>query len=156
MDMWKCHTTAKQLPIPDEDSLVFWEGCRRERLLIQQCDACKTYRFPPSPRCPACLSALATWCEEPGTGEILTFCVYYSELAGQAWQAELPYVVAVIRMRCSGVRILSQVLVDTPDTVRIGQGVEVIYEPAGDAMTLPKFRVLDKTKGPGHILSDRG
>ena len=43
MDMWKCHTQGKQLPVPDEDSMVFWEGCRRHRLLIQQCAACDAF-----------------------------------------------------------------------------------------------------------------
>ena len=47
MDMWKCLKDERQLPIADEDTLVFWEGCRRHRLLIQQCDDCHAFRFPP-------------------------------------------------------------------------------------------------------------
>jgi uncharacterized OB-fold protein len=68
MDMWKCQLEHKQLPVPDEDSLVFWEGGRRQRLLIQQCDGCGSFRFPPSPLCRNCLSPLAAWREDPGRG----------------------------------------------------------------------------------------
>jgi len=78
--MWKCHTTGKQLPIPDEDAQIFWEGCRRQRLLIQQCDHCGAFRFPPSPLCQVCLGSLTTWREEPGQGEVVTFCVYHTEI----------------------------------------------------------------------------
>ena len=91
MEVWKCQMQGKQLPIPDEDSLVFWEGCRRQRLLIQQCDACKTFRFPPSPLCPSCLSPATTWQPDPGWGEVLTFCVYHAALASPAWEAELRF-----------------------------------------------------------------
>jgi uncharacterized OB-fold protein len=138
MQMWKCHTHSKQVPVPDEDSLIFWEGCRRQRLLIQQCDACKCFRFPPSPLCPRCLSSLVTWQHDPGTGEVLTFCVYSSALAGPAWEAALPYIVAVVCLEYSGVKILSNLLCDVT-LVQIGLPVHVVFEQMTDSITLPKF-----------------
>lgn len=139
MDMWKCHTEHKQLPIPDEDSVVFWEGCKRQRLLIQQCDECDRFRFPPSPLCPFCLSTLATWREEVGRGEVLTYCVYHAELAGPAWQAELPYVVAVVQLQQSGVKMLSQLRCTDPSAVQVGETVQVRFEPVDARVTLPLF-----------------
>ena len=143
MDMWKCHTEHKQRPIPDEDSIVFWEGCRRHRLLIQQCDDCQRFRFPPSPLCPACLSSLATWREDIGTGEVVTFCVYHVDLAGPAWQVDLPYAVAVVQLWQSGVHMLSQLREVNVDRVRIGLSVQVVFEDMGDGVMLPKFQPLD-------------
>ena len=139
MDMWKCHAQGKQLPIPDEDSQIFWEGCRRHRLLIQQCDACQTFRFPPSPLCPRCLSGLATWQDDPGRGTVATYCVYHSELAGPAWGGDLPYVVAVVHLAYSGIHMLSNLVCDQPERARIGLAVRVIFEPVSADMTLPKF-----------------
>ncbi|MGQ4807107.1 hypothetical protein NKDENANG_00449 [Candidatus Entotheonellaceae bacterium PAL068K] len=139
MDMWKCHTPDKQLPIPDEDSQIFWEGCRRRRLLIQQCDGCKTFRFPPGPICPHCLCGLATWQDDPGCGKVVTYCVYYSELAGSAWRGDLPYVVVVVHLSYSDTHMLSNLVCDGPDRVRIGLPVRVTFEPASASMTLPKF-----------------
>ena len=139
MDMWKCHTEQKQLPIPDEDSLVFWEGCRRHRLLIQQCDVCKQFRFPPNPLCPRCLSSAATWQNDPGRGEVVTFCVYHSAIASPAWETELPYIVAVISLAYSGVKILSNLICGEATRVRIGLPVQVQFDPVSDSITLPKF-----------------
>jgi uncharacterized OB-fold protein len=139
MEMWKCHTQNKQLPIPDEDSQIFWAGCQRQRLLIQQCDTCQTCRFPPSPLCPRCLSALATWQEDPGRGEVLTYCVYHSAIAGPAWDADLPYVVAVIHLGHSGVTMLSNLVCDDLDLVQIGLPVQVTFERVSESITLPKF-----------------
>lgn len=142
MDMWKCHTERKQRPIPDEDTIPFWEGCKRRRLLIQQCEDCQTYRFPPSPLCPVCLSSLAIWREDAGAGEVVTFCVYHADLAGPVWQADLPYAVAVVRLSQSGVNMLSQLRGVDVDRIRIGLSVRVVFEDMGDGITLPKFQPL--------------
>ena len=139
MDMWKCLKESRQLPIPDEDTLVFWEGCRRRRLLIQQCDDCQAFRFPPSPMCPQCLSSMATWREDPGQGEVVTFCVYHSELAGPGWRSKLPYVVAVIDLSQSGVKMLANLIVADPHLVCIGLKVRLGFETIDDRITLPQF-----------------
>ena len=145
MEMWKCHTDHKPLPIPDEDTIVFWEGCKRHRLLIQQCDTCQLYRFPPSPLCPACLSSLATWREDAGAGEVVTFCVYHVDVAGPAWQEELPYAVAVVRLYQSGVNILSQLRDVDVKQIRIGLSVRVVFENMDGDIALPKFKPLGET-----------
>ena len=137
--MWKCHTIGRQLPIPDEESQIFWEGCRRRRLLIQQCANCLVFRFPPSPLCRVCLGSLTTWQEDPGQGEVVTFCVYHSEIAGPAWQAHLPYTVVVVQLWYSGVKMLSQFVCDDPQLVRIGLPVRVGFEAVHTGIALPKF-----------------
>lgn len=139
MDMWKCHSQGKQRPIPDEDTLWFWEGCRRQRLLIQRCDVCKTFRFPPSPMCPHCLSMRHTWQDDPGRGEVETYCVYYAELAGPAWEAALPYVVVIVQLHHSGVRMLSNLVCKEVQEARIGLPVRVIFDRLDANLTLPKF-----------------
>jgi uncharacterized OB-fold protein len=139
MEMWKCHTHEKQLPIPNEDSLVFWEGCRRQRLLIQQCDACKTFRFPPGPLCPSCLAMGTTWQCDPGVGVVETFCVYHAALASPVWETELPYTVVVVRLQYSGVKMLSNLLCSEATLVRIGLPVQTVFEPVTEHISLPKF-----------------
>lgn len=139
MDMWKCLKEQRQLPIPDEDTLVFWEGCRRRRLLIQQCDDCHAFRFPPAPLCPRCCSSASTWREDPGHGEILTFCVYHSELAGPAWRERLPYVVAVVKLDYSGIRMLGNLTGVEPGNVEVGLKTGLCFETIGNGMSLPQF-----------------
>ena len=142
MEIWKCHTIGKQLPIPDEDAQIFWEGCRRRRLLMQQCDHCGAFRFPPRPLCQVCLESLTTWREEPGQGEVMTFCVYHAELAGAAWRSSLPYTVVVVQLWYSGIHMLSNLICDDPQEVRIGIPVRVGFEGVHGALPLPKFFLL--------------
>ena len=142
MEMWKCHTITKQVPIPDEESQIFWEGCRRHRLLIQQCDQCTRFRFPPRPLCPVCLSSLVTWQQEPGRGEVLTFCTYYDALAGPAWQRDLPYTVVVVQLHYSGVKMLSNLVCEASQDLWIGMPVQVGFEQVDARITLPKFYPL--------------
>ena len=153
MDMWKCLKEGRQLPIPDEDTLVFWEGCRRRRLLIQQCDDCHAFRFPPSPLCPQCSSSMATWRQDSGRGEVLTFCVYHSELAGPAWRSKLPYVVTVVELLQSRVKMLGNLMVTDPDLVRIGLEVRLEFETIDNRITLPQFRPLSDCEGSRDLQS---
>lgn len=139
MDMWKCHTTGKQLPVPDEESQVFWEGCRRHRFLIQRCEPCATYRFPPSPLCTRCLSSAFTWQQDPGAGEVLTYCVYHAALAGPAWQTELPYTIVVVQLAYSTIKVTSNLVVPQGQPVWIGMPVRLGFEQVNDLLTLPKF-----------------
>lgn len=142
MDMWKCLKEHRQLPVADEDTLAFWEGCRRGRLLIQQCGDCHAFRFPPAPLCPRCSSSAATWREDPGHGEILTFCVYHSELAGPAWRDRLPYVVVVVELTYSRVRMLGNLTGVEPGSVEIGLRTRLCFETVDGRMSLPQFRLF--------------
>lgn len=148
MEMWKCHTVTKQLPIPDEDSLIFWEGCRRGRLLIQQCCQCTVFRFPPSPLCGHCHSSFATWQEDPGQGEIATFCIYHSAIAGPAWQSDVPYTVAVIRLFYSRIHLLSTLRHADHQAIQIGLPVQVRFEVVNEHITLPTFVLLHTPPHP--------
>lgn len=69
----------------------------------------------------------------------MTFCVYHSEIAGPAWRAHLPYTVVVVRLWYSGVHMLSQLVCDDPQLVRIGLPVRVGFEAVSAGMVPPKF-----------------
>jgi hypothetical protein len=80
-----------------------------------------------------------TWQPDAGKGEVLTFCVYHAALASPAWEAHLPYIVAVVQLRDSGVKMLSNLLCDQPALVRIGLPVQVVFELVTEQLRLPKF-----------------
>ena len=151
MEMWKCQTVTKQLPIPDEDSLIFWEGCRRGRLLIQCCQHCDTFRFPPSPLCARCHASQVKWQVDPGQGDVATFCVYHADIAGPAWQHDVPYTVVVVRLWHSGVYFLSQLHGIAPQAVRVGLSVQVFFEVVNTQITLPKFVPLSTAESPEYV-----
>jgi uncharacterized OB-fold protein len=98
--------------------------------------------------CRDCLSDFATWREDPGEGEVLTFCVYHAELAGPAWQSDIPYVVGVIQLWQSGVKMLSRLRCHSLDNMRVGLPVQVCFEVADDRITLPTFVPLNTGAAP--------
>ena len=63
----------KPLPMADADSKEFWDGCKRHELLLQKCDACHKYYFPPGPVCPHCFSTRVTWTKASGKGSVYTY-----------------------------------------------------------------------------------
>jgi hypothetical protein len=61
--------------------------------------------------------------------------------AGPAFKADTPYVVAVIDLD-EGARMMTNIVTDDVEAVRIGQRVTVQYDDVTDEVTLPKFRLL--------------
>jgi uncharacterized OB-fold protein len=58
-----------------------------------------------------------------------------------AFQAEVPYVVALIALE-EGARLLSNIVGLDPDEVRCDMPVEVVFEDVADGVALPKFKPL--------------
>ncbi|MDY6862787.1 MAG: Zn-ribbon domain-containing OB-fold protein [Thermodesulfobacteriota bacterium] len=131
-------TPTKPLPIPDEDTREFWEGCKRGELLIQRCNRCERYRFQPRAICPDCMSLENEWKKVSGKGKIYSFVVYHQP-HHPAWKDEIPYVVALVELD-EGIRMISNIIEFPHDQVKIGMAVEVKFEKAADEITLPKFK----------------
>jgi hypothetical protein len=70
---------------------------------------------------------------------VLTFCVYHAAIAGPAWEGEVPYIVVVVSLAYSGVKIVSNLICDETALVRIGLPVKVQFEHITESITLPKF-----------------
>ena len=39
---------GKPAPIPDQASAFFWEGAARGELLVQRCEDCRAFQYPPT------------------------------------------------------------------------------------------------------------
>lgn len=128
---------AKPLPIPDADSRPFWDGCKAEKLRLQQCRACGEFQFYPRAICRHCTSEALDWQEVSGEGEIYSFTVARRP-AGPAFAAEVPYVVAIVRL-AEGPRLMTNIVTDDIPSLRIGDRVRVVFEQASAEITLPKF-----------------
>lgn len=129
---------SKPLPVPSPLSEPFWSACRRHELQVQRCRACGALRFPPALLCPECLSADCEWQRMSGRGKVFSFVVY-RRLYNPAFEADLPYTVAVVELE-EGARILSNVVGVPPEQVTCGMPVEVVFEDVTPEVTLPKFR----------------
>ena len=127
----------KPLPRPSAESKPYWDAAREHRLVVQKCNTCGEFWFPPSQRCAHCLSDDHAWTEVKGTGKVFSF-VTYQRLYHKGWDGEVPYVVAVIELD-EGPRMLSAVVGIPPEKVACDMAVKVVFDDVAPDATLPKF-----------------
>ena len=125
-------------PVCSACARPFWDGARQGRLLIQKCGSCGQNIFYPRLSCPACFSEKLDWVEASGRGSIYSYTVVYNN-APSAFVADVPYVVAVIRLE-EGVQMLSNIVECDHEKLACDMPVEVVFEELDEEFTLPKFR----------------
>jgi uncharacterized OB-fold protein len=115
----------------------FWTGGGKGELRITSCVGCLRLFHPPGPICPFCSSRRIAYTSVSGLGAIDSYTV-----VRRPWinGYETPYVVARVRLAEDPTVVLVTNIVEVePDQVHIGQQVEVVFEPRGDAH-VPVFR----------------
>ena len=130
----------KPLPVIDGESRSYWDALTRPRLTLKRCHDCGKHHFYPRALCPHCHSDAVEWVDARGTGTIYSYTIARRP-AGPAFKADTPYVVAVIDLD-EGARMMTNIVTDDVEAVRIGQRVTVQYDDVTDEVTLPKFRLL--------------
>ena len=125
-------------PIPNADSLPYWNGAREGKLLIRKCKACGAFHFMPRHLCPACWSDQLEWVQAKGTGSVHSYSVI-ARPPMAAFNASAPYVVALIDLD-EGPRMVTNILGDDALSVQIGDRVQVTFEDRGDGAMLPQFK----------------
>jgi hypothetical protein len=128
----------KPIPVPNSDSEKFWEGCKKHELLLQKCDHCSSYRYPPRSICPNCFSVETTWDKVSGKGEVYTYTIARVPL-NPAWEPDIPYTLAVVLLD-EGVKMVTNIVDCQPEDVKIGMKVEVVFDDVTEDITLLKFR----------------
>ena len=131
-------TPAKPAPVVQPWAQPFWDAARQQRLLLQHCQDCDRAIHYPRVECPHCASRRLDWRAASGRGRIYSFTVVHSN-APSAFAADLPYVVAVIRLD-EGVQMLSNIVQCDPHQLECEQPVEVVFEARNESFTLPQFR----------------
>jgi len=128
----------KPLPKLNADTKPFWDGCRNHELRFQKCTECGHVRWPPSIICPLCYSNRTEWIRASGKGKVFSFVVYHKAYH-PAFEADLPYVVAIVELE-EGPHFLTNIVGCDPDAVSCEMPVNVIWEDVTEEFSLPKFR----------------
>lgn len=127
----------KPLPLITEQSKVFWDGCKKRKLLYQKCNDCGEVIFLPKHLCPNCWSKNLSWAESSGNGRIHTFTVTY-EAAPPEFMADMPYCLAVIKLE-EGFRMMSNIIDCDFEALQCEQPVHVVFKDVTPEITLPVF-----------------
>ena len=129
----------KPLPIVDPESAPYWSALKERRLILKHCRDCGRHHFYPRALCPHCHSDALEWSDSRGTGSIYSYTVARRP-AGPAFKADAPYVVAVVELD-EGARMMTNLVTDDVESVRIGQRVAVHFDAVTDEVTLPRFKL---------------
>lgn len=125
-------------PTPTEDGLFFFEAAKTGKLMVQRCQACQHYQFPPHAACQQCQSFDVQPTEVSGKGEIYSFVVTHYP---QVPSFDYPLPVALVQL-AEGPRLISNIVGIDPEEIRIGLSVEVTFVECDDDLTLPMFKVV--------------
>lgn len=130
----------------DERTAPFWKAAVEGRLVGYRCDGCGTVLLPPKPYCFECLGQSFIWVDLPGTGTIYTFTVVRHPLH-PGLNDVVPYVAGIVELdgtQGAGCRLMGNIVECAPDDVRVGDRVEVAFEPLGDDYAAMRFRWLGR------------
>ena len=128
----------RPLPLVSGVTAPFWEAARDRRLVVQRCDDCQAYRFPPDPGCPACGSPRATWTPVSGRAVLYSWTVGHPPML-PFFQARSPWPVAVVQLE-EGPRLATNLLDVAVEEYAVGMPLRVDFEDVDGAVTLPAFR----------------
>ena len=128
---------TKPLPLVDVWSQPFWDTCREERLIAQQCDISGEIWFPPSPVSPVTRTDAWQWVELSGEGRVWSFVVMHQRYF-KGFADDVPYNVAQVKL-AEGPYFLANIVGCGNDEITIDMPVRVVFEKATDTLTLPKF-----------------
>lgn len=136
-------STARSRPTPTPETRHFWEGTRRQQLLLQRCEACAHTYFPPRPFCPRCNSRSVATVPASGRATLYSYVISHRPAPGFT----PPFSIAVVTLE-EGPRMMTNVVgcPQTPEALELDMPLEVVYEPLDEEITLPLFRPAAQVK----------
>jgi uncharacterized OB-fold protein len=136
--------TQGTLPAPAPNVLpeikAFWDGTAEGKLLLPRCLDDGTLIWYPKPFCPSCASTRVEWVPASGRGTVYSFTVNRRGVADLgAYRSAGVYVLAYVELD-EGPRIMTNIVDCDPESVRIGQKVELVFHDTGEGNALARFR----------------
>lgn len=126
-------------PTADHDSLVFWEGCKEGRFILQQCSDCERFRWPHVTVCPDCLSRDWAHVDAAGTGALYSWTwIHHATVPTPA--ELLPYCVALVALDEDPQILVPGQFEGQRDELEHGMRVEAVYRTAPDGTTVVRWQ----------------
>lgn len=120
---------AIQAPIPDPTTAPFWEACVEGRLMIGFCRDTGRHFFPPRGVSPFTLSPNVELVQASGQGVVYSYTVM---------RTAAPYIPAMVQL-AEGPRVFTNLVQVSPEAVRIGMAVRLVFQPTEGGPPVPMF-----------------
>jgi uncharacterized protein len=136
------HALPAPAPQITHDSARYWAATLEGELLLTVCPSCDRVIWYPKPLCAACGGTPTEWRAASGRGTVHSFTVVRRGVGSYADCG--PYVVAFVELE-EGPRMVTNLVDVDPETVAIGQAVQLVFDAAGPDAALPRFTICAKT-----------
>jgi len=128
------------LPNPDAVSEPFWDAVNNRKLVVQRCESCLRFQFPPRAECAACGSDALPFVPVTGRGSVLSFTETVSGARHPYFQSKTPYLAGLVQLEEQEDLILaSNFPRATFDDLGIGAPVQVEFQEISDGVFIPQF-----------------
>ncbi|MCB1740462.1 MAG: Zn-ribbon domain-containing OB-fold protein [Gammaproteobacteria bacterium] len=126
---------SKPIPLPNPDTVAYWDGLREGRLMLQQCAQCGHIRHYPRPMCDECYSMESKWVQASGKGKVHSWTETHHPFH-PGFKQELPYVLVTVELE-EGVRLNAQLRGAGLADLALDKPVRIQFESAGPELVLP-------------------
>lgn len=129
-------TYRRALPRRTPDNAGYFDSLKAHAMKLQKC-ANGHFRFFPGPICPRCSSLEFEWTPVSGKGTLHTYSWVYRPAPG--FEDTIPYCYALVELD-EGPVLATNIVDTTPEQLKVGQRVEVVYADVTPEWTLAHFR----------------
>jgi uncharacterized OB-fold protein len=128
----------KPLPELDKINRPYWEAAKLHKLVLQRCQQCGNYRFPPVEICPYCHSSQMDWMRASEYGKVYTWTVIHQAFH-LAFTGEVPYAVVAVELE-EGPRLITNLVNCKLEEIQVDMPVEVVFRDVTEEITLIFFQ----------------
>ena len=125
----------------DIDSIKFWEGAKKNKLLIQKSTTSKKYFLYSRSFSGVAADEPFEWVESSGKGTIYSFTISHIAGGSEFYVNKTPYIVASILLD-EGVRLMSNIVDCDHSIVEIGKNVKVVFKKLDSDLVFPCFTIV--------------
>ena len=126
--------------IKDIDSYEFWEGAKKNKLLIQQSTISKKYFLYSRAFSGVAADESFEWVEASGKGTIYSFTISHIAGGSEFYLNKTPYIIGSILLE-EGVRLMSNIVDCDHSEVEIGRKVKVVFKKLENEIVFPCFKL---------------
>jgi len=129
----------KPVPVPQQESDVYWEKAKQHELWLRQCNSCGEAYFYPRDISPCCFSKDTKWVQASGNASLFTYAIVH-RAPHPGYADEVPFVTAIVELE-EGPKMPTSIVIDdpTPEKLQVGMALKVVFEDITDTIALPKF-----------------
>jgi uncharacterized protein len=129
---------------PSPETVEYWEGVKRNELLVKVCQACGMLHHPRRIVCSECQATDMGWQRASGNGSVYSFSVIHRAIIPEL-KPSVPYVVGIVRLD-EGVHLFTRFISSDSSKIRVGDRVTVDFRMLELGHYLPVFVVAEGTK----------